>query len=244
LIGSHGAAIIRTGGDEGGMEHQEIGTRLPPAGLARVALFVDGDNLSTSLSGVILASAGLLGSVDLRRVYCAEGGPKNWDAAPGFQVRRVPGAKNGADILLCIEAAEAACEGRFERFVIASDDRDFSHLAHWLRERGFHVLGLGTGKSPEGWRAACSEFEVLKAEESKASKPARAVATSEVDLMLRGAIGPQSSGRPIMEVGQRLSKAGVRPPEGCTWRTYMATRPEFYDLDPRGLGARVRWVGA
>lgn len=96
----------------------------------RVALFVDGDNLPAALAGDILSAAGRLGRVDLRRVYCADPGVKGWDAVAGLRVLRVPGAKNGTDLLLCIEATEAACRGGYRAFVVATDDRDFSHLAH------------------------------------------------------------------------------------------------------------------
>lgn len=226
------------------MEHQAFSMTQPAAGLSRVALFVDGDNLPPSVAGPIIVAAGQRGRVDLRRVYAAEAGHKAWEDAAGFRVIRAAGAKNGTDLLLCIEAVAAACREGFSTFVIASDDRDFTHLAHWLREQGFHVLGIGTPKSPVDWRAACSELEVLRTEEPKAPQPPRAVANSEVDLRLRAAIGRQSAGKPMMEVGQTLSKSGVRPPEGCTRRTYMATRPDLYDLDPRGPNSRVRWVGA
>lgn len=223
------------------MGPQVIGTLRQ--GVARVALLVDGDNLPPVLSGAILSAAGLLGRVDLRRVYAAEAGAKGWDAAHGFRITRVAGAKNGTDLLLCIEAVEVACQGGFDVFAIASDDRDFSHLAHWLRERGVHVLGLGTGKSPESWRAACSEFDLLGTAPPAAPLPT-APAMAELDLRLRSAIGRQAAGRRMMEVGQALSKAGVRPPEGRTWRDYLATRPDLYGLDPRGPDARVRWIGA
>lgn len=221
------------------MEHQPIGIRRSGIGTARVALYVDGDNLSALLAGPILAAAAALGRVDLRRVYCAETGPKGWDAAPGFQVIRVAGAKNGTDLLLCIEAVEAACGGEFDHFVIASDDRDFSHLAHWLRERGVAVLGLGTAKSPEVWRAACSGFELLPLAPAPATRPV----LSELDRKLKAAIGRVPGGREMVDVGNAMSQVQQRPPEGCTWRSYMMARADLYDIDPRGPKAKVRWIG-
>ncbi len=222
------------------VEHQLIGVRRPGIGTLRVALFVDGDNLSASLAASILAAAGTLGRADLRRVYCAETGPKGWDAAPGLRVVRVAGAKNGTDLLLCIEAVEAACRGDFDQFVIASDDRDFSHLAHWLRERGFPVLGLGTSKSPEVWRAACSAFELLPA---APSAPEPAPAMTELDLRLRAAIGGKA-GRLMKELGPALGAAGVPTAPSGGWRAYLQSRPDLYDLDPKGPEGRVRWIGA
>lgn len=226
------------------MEHRAIDLPRQAVGVTRVALLVDGDNLSPSFSQAILDAAAQLGRLDLRRVYAAEAGHKAWEDAAGFRVFRVAGAKNGTDLLLCIEAVAAACRDGFDTFVIASDDRDFTHLAHWLREQGLHVLGLGTAKSPDGWRAACSRFEVLRAEEPKVPQPSRAVATSDIDRRLRLVIGRQAAGRPMMEVGSLMARDGVLPPSGGKWRAYMAARPEFYDLDPQGPKALVRWVGA
>jgi hypothetical protein len=207
----------------------------------RVALFVDGDNLSPTLAAPLLAAAGRLGRVDLRRVYVADKGPSGWEDAAAYRVLRTAGAKNGTDLLLCIEAVEVACQGRYDRFAIASDDRDFSHLAHWLRERGWHVRGLGTAKSPENWRVACSDFEIVKGPTGpRALKPCGPLA--DLDRSLRQAIGPKAL-KPMMQLGTLMSQAGMRPPHGGTWRAYMATRPDLYYLDPKGPGALVRWVG-
>jgi hypothetical protein len=219
------------------MQHETLAVAV--GSFARVAVFVDGDNLPPSLAEPILAAAARLGRADLRRVYAADGACKSWDAAAGFRVSRAAGAKNGTDLLLCIEAVAAACDERFERVAIASDDRDFIHLAHWLRERGVHVLGLGTAKSPDAWRAACTEFEVLPDAQAPAvpSPP-----VSALDRVLKAAIGRAPNGQEMVRVGNAMSQAQQRPPDG-TWRAYMATRPDLYDLDPRGPKARVRWIG-
>lgn len=222
------------------MEHQPIGLRGQEVGLARVALFVDGDNLPPSLAAAIFEVAGRLGRVDLRRVYVAEAGPKGWDQALGFRVVRVAGVKNGTDMLLCIEAAEAACRGGFDRFVIASDDRDFSHLACWLREQGFPVLGLGTSKSPEGWRAACSGFELVGIT-PEIQEPA--LPLTDLDRQLRAAIGGKI-GRLMKELGPALGAVGVATAPTGGWRAYLQSRPDLYDLDPKGPQGRVRWIGA
>ena len=223
------------------MEYQPVRIARQEVGTGRVALFVDGDNLPPSLSTAILEAAGRLGRVDLRRVYAAEAGPKGWDEALGFRVVRVAGAKNGTDLLLCIEAAEAACRGAFDQFVIASDDRDFSHLACWLREQGLPVLGLGTSKSPEAWRAACSEFVTLSSAVQDTPRPTPVL--SDLDLRLRDVIGRKQIGKPMKDVGSLLSRQGLVPPPGGNWRAYMMTRPDLYDLEPKGPAARVRWIG-
>jgi hypothetical protein len=208
----------------------------------RVAVLVDGDNLPPSMAAPILAAAGRFGRADLRRVYAAEVGSRGWAGAAGYRTIQAGGAKNGTDLLLCIEAVEAACRGSFGTFVIASDDRDFTHLAHWLRERGLNVLGLGTAKSPNGWRAACSQFELLRGEsEPRALKPQGLLA--DLDRKLRASIGAQRVST-MMQLGSRMSQAGARPPNGTTWRAYMQTRPDLYQLDAKGPAAQVRWIGS
>ena len=239
------------------MEHQPIGDLRQGIGVARVALFVDGDNLAPSWANQILQTAGQRGRVDLRRVYAAEAGHKAWEDAPGFRVIRVAGAKNGTDLLLCIEAVAAACRDGFGTFVIASDDRDFTHLAHWLREQGLHVLGIGTARSPEGWQAACSAFEVIEASpgvKGAASPPAKTPAKTSAKAPAKAAEDPVrrivleagQAGITLTELGNRLSQRKIT----CTtlqaksWRSYLAARPDHYALDPRGPTARVRWLGA
>jgi hypothetical protein len=221
---------------------------------------VDGDNLPPALAEAILKAAAWLGRVDLRRVYAAEAGFKAWIAVPGFRTIQVGGAKNGTDLLLCIDAVEAACRGEFGAFAIASNDRDFSHLAHWLRERGHHVAGLGTSKAPETWQAACSSFHDLETQTPVASgsdepiggtqgPPAKVAPLSAIDLQLRDLIRAEGQGG-AMEIG-RLGvlmsahhKVTLVQLGSKNWRQYLATRADLYALDPKGPTARVRWVGA
>lgn len=236
------------------MEHQSVGLRRQGVGVARVALFVDGDNLSPSLAGAIIEAAGRLGRVDLRRVYAAEAGFRGWAGAAGFRAIQVGGAKNGTDLLLCIDAVEAACADDFDSFVIASDDRDFSHLAHWLRERGLQVLGLGTGKSSIGWRATCSRFGVLDEVQEPAptpkpsSPPAKQVLLSNTDAKIREVILTEGEAGAI-QIGRLGARMGALHKMtldrlGATgWRAYLQARGNFYALDPKGPDARVRWIG-
>ena len=127
-----------------------------------VALLVDGDNISSTLAGKILRKAERLGPTHIRRVYGSQNAVINWSNAPSFRSIHVDSGKNGADILLSIEAMRFALRDKIEAFAIASSDRDFSHVAHALREMGHHVLGLGDeNKAPDSFLKACSEYEKL-----------------------------------------------------------------------------------
>lgn len=220
----------------------------------RVALFVDGDNISPALAGPILDAAGRLGPVDVRRVYAAEAGFRAWQDAAGYRPIQVGGAKNGTDLLLCIEAVEMACKGGFDAFALASDDRDFSHLAHWLRERGLLVLGLGSRKSSAPWRAACTEFSVLAipAASSGPKEPnapcRKAAPLSEIDSQIRDLIRDAGEGGSIGigRLGQQMGtvhNVTLERLKASNWRGYLRTKPSLYALDPKAVTARVRWIG-
>jgi len=217
----------------------------------RVALFVDGDNLSPTLAGPILNAAGRLGRVDLRRVYAAEAGFRAWEDAAGYRPIQVGGAKNGTDLLLCIEAVEIACKGGFDAFALASDDRDFSHLAHWLRERGLPVLGLGSRKSSALWRAACTEFSVLEVPAASCgpevlnASSGKAAPLSEIDSKIRNVIRDAGEGGSIGigRLGQQMGtvhKVTLERLRASNWRGYLRTKPSLYELDPKAVTARVR----
>ena len=127
-----------------------------------VALLVDGDNLSSKLAGKLLRKAEKLGPTRIRRVYGKQDAMTDWAKAPSFRSIQVDPGKNGADILLSIQAMKFALRDNIEAFAIASSDRDFSHVAHELRESGYYVFGMVVdGKAPENFTKACSSFEKL-----------------------------------------------------------------------------------
>lgn len=222
-------------------------------GRPRVAILIDGDNLSPDLAGRIITRSKNLGVQTIRRVYgCAKSLPR-WDAAPGFRFVHAGSGKNAADVLLSLDALEIALEGRAEAFVIASSDRDFAHIALRLRERGFMVVGMGEAKAPDGFRKACSTFEELSLParpEPGAGVPTPAPrAESALDARIRELIREAGgeNGLPITTLNECMHKKhGVRIGEhpAGTWRAYLAQRPALYDCDPKGPSARVRLRGS
>jgi hypothetical protein len=227
-------------------------------GTRRVALFVDGDNLAPSLAGPILEAARRQGSVDVRRVYAAEAGFRAWEGAAGYRLIQVGGAKNGTDLLLCIEAVELACRGGFESVVIASDDRDFTHLATWLRERGLSVLGVGTPRSAADWRAACSAFEMLEVL-SIDSKPLRltesagspfqdartgkAVPNATISSRLKDEQAkfqrPQQASRSLSAIDSQLRKLIVHSPRGVALQAIGSAMGNAKHQPPSGRDWRA-----
>lgn len=136
-----------------------------------VAVLVDGENISQDLAGQIINRASALGPLVVKRVYGNAAKMPKWEAAPGFRLAHSGSGKNATDLLLAIEAVSLFHEGSIDTVVIASSDRDFSHLAHHLRERQLTVVGMGEAKAPNAFRDACSTFVVLSSEPPAALLP-------------------------------------------------------------------------
>ncbi|MGL4281460.1 MAG: NYN domain-containing protein, partial [Albidovulum sp.] len=130
-----------------------------------VAVLVDGENISQDLAGQIINRASALGPLVVKRVYGNAAKMPKWEAAPGFRLAHSGAGKNATDLLLAIEAVSLFHEGSIDTVVIASSDRDFSHLAHHLRERQLSVVGMGAAHAPDTFRKACSKFMELAAPE-------------------------------------------------------------------------------
>ncbi|SMO93451.1 Uncharacterized conserved protein, LabA/DUF88 family [Thalassovita litoralis] len=216
-----------------------------------IALLVDGDNISPCFSEEILAFAQQLGRLDLARVYGGGHRASRWMEAAGFRFIHAGPGKNGADILLSIDAIEACQLNEFKALVIATSDGDFSHLAYRLRERGLEVYGLGEDKAPVLFRAACTEFSTLALKGSaKPPNPTtqRHNSPTNLDEKIRAMIALHSkngSGMRISELAPKMhSLHGVKISSQVerTWRAYLVKRPELYQLDPRGPEAKVRFL--
>lgn len=217
----------------------------------RVAVLVDGDNISARHADTIMEEAGKLGTVTVARVYAAANQTSEWVNAHGYRFMHAGTGKNASDLLLSIDAMEFMYSDGYGNFVIASSDGDFTHLAQRLRERGAHVLGLGEEKASEAYRRSCSRFGQLPSlRTEKPKKPQEpAVQISQRDKNIMDMIrsnGINGGGMPIAMLGPRMhSQHGVKIsslPEK-TWRNYLASRPALFDIDPRGPNAMVRIAG-
>ncbi len=217
----------------------------------RVAVLVDGDNVSARYAEDILSMAAAAGRVDLARVYAAMNRPTDWVGRAGFRLMHAGAGKNAADLLLSIDAMELALVAGFDAFVIATSDGDFTHLAQRLRERGLRVLGMGESKAPADFRMACGEFRALDGPAPDPAPTARAptppIARS-LDEKIRDLIAEHSTqgrGMRLAELSAKMhSRHGTRIgtfPEK-TWRAYFVARPAQFELDPRGPDAMVRFL--
>ncbi len=136
---------------------------------AKIALFIDADNVSPKIIPAIMDElTGTYGEVTYRRAY------RNWaipnadwqdivarySMQPIYQASNVRG-KNSADIKLIIDAMDALYAGAADTFCIVSSDSDFTALVIRLRESGKDVIGIGmhdTVKDDSALARACSKF--------------------------------------------------------------------------------------
>ena len=213
----------------------------------RVALFVDGDNLSARHAEALLKRAKKLGNCTTARVYLDAAHGNGWLTALGFRAVHSGTGKNASDLLLAIEAMEAVFLRAADRFIIASSDGDFTHLVQRLRERGHYVLGMGEAKAPQALRRVCDAFEVLKGEPVKAECET-ADNVPLFDRKIRAMIAlhsKQGRGIPITQLQVEMhkchgTKISTYPEKN--WHAYLSARPKLYDLDARGPTAHVRFL--
>lgn len=204
-----------------------------------VALLIDGENIPVSFAGQILLNASKAGNLTIKRVYGNAARITGWDAAPGIRLIHSGSIKNGADILLSIEAIDMSFTRQIDTFVIATSDQDFSHLAHGLRERGFRVVGLGEPKAPDAFRRACSVFTELRAITVSASKK-----LDKLDQQIHELI--QISTKNEVQISQlsNLMKDKysfkISDHDMKTWRKYLESKDKLYQCDPKGPSAKVR----
>ncbi len=223
----------------------------------RVAVMVDGENVSPAHAGRIRVSAAGHGVADVMRVYGNATRLAAWAAQPGYRLIHSGDGKNAADILLAIETMELALTDAARTFVLVSSDGDFSHLALRLRERGLRVIGMGGAHAPPHFRAACAAFEFLESK-AQAAQPVAAPAVPKVrpapqappvtilDHQIRQVIqetGESRKGIPIVLLSQQMQKrheTRISTLKCKNWRAYLTARGHLYDLDPKGPDAKVR----
>lgn len=211
-----------------------------------VALLIDGENLSSDHAGRLITLACSLGPLIVKRVYGNVPQLKTWTSAPGFRVIHSGCGKNAADILLAIDAVDLAHEGRVGTFVLASSDRDFSHIAHRLREAGLSVHGVGEEKTHEVYRKACSTFHALKSPVTTSAK----ASLSQLDQQIHAVIKDGSGGMRTMTIATlanqmrnrhdvKLAQIKIGEKSASTWREYLNSKDHLYKCDPKGPDARV-----
>lgn len=151
--------------------------------------------------------------------------------------------------------------GKADVLLLASSDRDFSHLATHLRESGRRVVGVGEdGKASGHFLRCCSAHHLLKVAEpavAPAPAPVPAVAATPAPnapekvaphvaaliALIRGA--GTGGALPIQQLGGKAKAAtGKTPAElgHASWRAVLTAHPRHFRCDPKGPAAQVRLV--
>ena len=219
--------------------------------VARVAILIDGDNISAVHAARIAALGKSAGRVDAYRAYADATNGSGWNAVPGVRLVHAGTGKNAADLLLSIDAMELGLVEAFETFVLATSDGDFTHLAIRLRERGHCVIGAGEQKAPKPFRAACSRFECLSPLNrvtSNAPADSASPITSKKELVNAvGAVirkhGDGGSDMLITDLNETIRRAHgtrIKVDFGSDWRSFLSSYGAHFQVDKKGSNARVR----
>ena len=147
-----------------------------------IAILIDAENVLPGHADLIFAHAQKLGDIVSKEIFGAATALSTWVAPvlkyaihPNLTIKAAKG-KNSSDIALVIGAMDLLVKGNIDCAIIASSDSDFSALSVRLRNAGIEVVGMGTDKSNDLWRTACSSFVVLQ--NQKPSQAARQEAPS------------------------------------------------------------------
>jgi uncharacterized LabA/DUF88 family protein len=152
-----------------------------PADATRLAVLIDSDNTTASLTTELLEEIAKYGTPTVKRAY----GDWTTQQLAGWKQELLSHAiqpmqqfaytrgKNSTDSALIIDAMDLLYAGNVEGFVIVSSDSDFTRLATRLREAGMTVYGLGRRNTPTAFVAACDRFIYLDllGDERQGSQP-------------------------------------------------------------------------
>jgi uncharacterized LabA/DUF88 family protein len=131
-----------------------------------LALLIDGDNVSSTIIGGLMAEIANYGTASVRRIYGDWTNPnlKGWKSCLlehsilPVQAFEYTQGKNSTDSAMIIDAMDLMYTGRFSSFCIVSSDSDFTRLAARIREQGITVYGFGERKTNKAFIAACDKF--------------------------------------------------------------------------------------
>ena len=153
---------------------------MPEADATRLAVLIDSDNTTASLTTELLEEIAKYGTPTIKRAYgdWTTSHLAGWKeellrhAIQPVQQFAYTRGKNSTDSALIIDAMDLLYAGNVEGFVIVSSDSDFTRLATRLRESGMTVYGLGRRSTPAPFVVACDRFIYLDLLSSEEQEPA------------------------------------------------------------------------
>lgn len=226
---------------------------MPDIDGTRVAVLIDSDNATPSLTTELLAEVAKYGTPTIKRAYgdwttTNLGGWKKELAKhaiqPMQQFANTKG-KNSTDSALIIDAMDLLYAGHVEAFAIVSSDSDFTRLATRLRESGTTVYGFGERKTPEPFVAACDRFiymDLLRPEKPQAKRTPQ----PKLRKILEAAIdntADEDGWASLGQVGQYLSRsnAAFDPRDhGHSKLSALVRAQSYLEVDEEGRHLYVR----
>lgn len=215
----------------------------------RVALLVDGENLSVDHAGFLIVTAAKAGTVTVKRVFGAVPRLGAWATAPGFRVVHVPPRKDAADIALSLDALELALTRQVDQIFLATSDRDMTLVALRLAELGVSVTGIGEEKAPVEFRKACRSFVPISAK-SIPVKTAQAGMPGSFDDRMCAFLKEEGKANEgwvtLSTLGQAPAKAkGISKAEAgigksASWIDWFKKQPQVFEIEERGTQSRAR----
>jgi len=166
----------------------------PATAATKLALLIDGDNISATYMPLIMREAEMRGTVAIRRVYgqFKSGKMNSWtkhiDAfdLTAVNVSPLTRGKNATDMKLTIEAMDMLNGRQLDGICIASSDGDFTPLAERIRASALSAFGFGAKKAPQGYKDTFDRFyecdtllAAEKAEQKQRQKTERKPATKQ-----------------------------------------------------------------
>ncbi len=135
----------------------------------KIAILIDGDNISQKYASLIKEEADKYGDITLFKLYGSISSPtvKQWMAImPKYGISPVlqlsyANNKSIADQALTIDAMDILYRNIVDIFFLVTSDSDFTKLVYRLKESGKLLIGMGESKTPEALAQACNEFKVL-----------------------------------------------------------------------------------
>src|ERR1700710_1487231 len=140
-----------------------------PPDADRLAVLIDSDNTTASLTTELLEEIAKFGTPTVKRAYGDWTTPQlaGWKeellrhAIQPMQQFAYTRGKNSTDSALIIDAMDLLYAGNVEGFVIVSSDSDFTRQAPRVGESGMTVSGIGRRTTPAPFVAACDRFVYL-----------------------------------------------------------------------------------
>jgi uncharacterized LabA/DUF88 family protein len=184
------------------------------AAVTRLAVLIDADNSTASVTKELLEEIATYGTATVKRAYGDWTTPNlaGWKeellrhAIQPMQQFAYTTGKNSTDSALIIDAMDLLYAGNLEGFVIVSSDSDFTRLATRLRESGMTVYGIGRRSTPEPFVEACDKFIYLDLLSQEPTPPP----ATDLEQLLSTAISSTSKDdgwSHLGEVGAYLSQS-------------------------------------